>query len=115
MLVRPVIAVGVIGFVNALIPIVPAAFTEITWMPGDGPFLGLAAIVVPGLVASAIGVPPGVVTVNPTGAPQPAAPPGSEAGAAFPRAATQAALAPPNAGCLQGGFPGPFTATAQIV
>src|SRR5262245_11535190 len=115
MLVKPVIAVGVIVFVNAIIWTVPAAFADTTMMPGDGPFFGLAVIVAPGLVKSASGVPPAVVTVTPTGAPQAAGPPFPLPGTAAARAATQAAFAPPKAGWAQGGFPGPFTAIAQSV
>src|SRR5262245_28132906 len=94
-------AVGVIG-------------ADTNMRPGSGPFLGLATIVVPGIVASAIGVPPGVMTVYPTVAPH-AAPVAVGSGTAWTRAAKQAALGPPKAGCAQGGFPGPGTATAQTV
>src|SRR5262245_7810662 len=103
MLVRPVIAVGAIA-VNADMRTLPAAFADTTWIPGSGPFLGFAIIVVPGDVISALGRPPGVVTVAPTGAPQTAAV-AAGFGAAWIRIATQAGLAPPKAGCTQGGTP----------
>src|SRR5262245_30276499 len=103
MLVRPVIAVGSIA-VNADIRIEPIVFgTDTSRMPGSGPFFGLAVIVKPGTVASALGRPPGVVTVAPTGAPQTAAV-AVAFGTIWSRIATQLGFgfAPPKTGCSQG-------------
>src|SRR5262245_20860457 len=100
MLVRPVIAVGAIA-VNADMSTLPAAFADTSMIPGSGPFLGLAVIVKPGTVASALGRPPGVVTVAPTGAPQTAAV-AVAFGTIWSRIATQAGFVPPKIGCAQG-------------
>src|SRR5262245_33920403 len=115
MLVRPVIAVGAIA-VNADMSTLPAAFADTTMIPGSGPFFGFAVIVAPGTVMSALGRPPGVVTVAPTGAPQTAAV-AAGFGAAWIMIATQAGFAPvaPKAGWWQGGTPAAPPARAHTV
>src|SRR5262245_55657507 len=115
MLVRPVIAVGAIA-VNADMRIDPMVFgTDTSKMPGSGPFFGLAVIVKPGTVASALGRPPGVVTVAPTGAPQTAAV-AVAFGTIWSRIATQVGTLPPKTGCTQGAeWPGPLLAFTHTV